>query len=379
MSFMYRYRKPIIMVAIGFGFLLLLAALVFFLNQQTEQERLREQLQAQYEKKIEDLQTLDQAAKTQILVASRSILAGETLQASDVKTVVISVAQVASGSIKEQSVAVGKITKIDLQSNTPIIASMLFEDQPIAKDLRLQEFNVIGLPSNLQIGQFVDLRINFPTGEDYIVLAKKKVGELAGTLIWFEMNEKEILMASSAIIDAYLQGAKLYTLTYVDPGMQEAAIANYPSNPKVLDLMERDPNVLEEAKTALARQLRTILDSNLKAMSDADKMRVISGSVTVQQQIQNERITTQQNNAMRQTTQQQAEQQARQQAGDKNGQTVQQLDPQVDSVPSSGSSSPLPDSDVERPQSDSSTNEQPQGTDKLDDIFGQSSADGPAS
>ncbi|WP_373230625.1 SAF domain-containing protein [Cohnella sp.] len=380
MSFMYRYRKPVVISAIGLGFIMLLATCVFFLHQQAEQEQLREQLQAHYEKKIKELQTMEQAAKTRILVASRILLAGTTLQAGDVRSVEVSIALVASGSIKEQSAAVGKITKIDLQPNTPLVASMLFEDKPIPRDLRFQEFNVIQLPTNLQKSQFVDVRINFPTGEDYIILAKKKVREVAGTIVWVEMNEKEILMASSAIIDAYLQGAKLYALTYVDPGIQEAAIANYPSNQKVLDLMERDPNVLEEAKSALARQLRTVLDNNLKAMSDADKMRVVSGAVTVQQQLQNERITTQQNNAMRQTVQQQAEQQA---VG-KNGQAAPKPNTQTESVPSNTSPSPMPDKQTPVPDAvhdsgESTPDGKPPQTGILDDIFDQPSAKGPAS
>lgn len=380
MSFMYRYRKPVVISAIGLGFILLLATCIFFLHQQAEQKQLREQLQAHYEKKIEELQTMEQAAKTRILVASRSLLAGTTLQAGDVKSVEVSIALVASGSIKKQSAAVGKITKIDLQPNTPLVASMLFEDKPIPRDLRFQEFNVIQLPTNLQKSQFVDVRINFPTGEDYIILAKKKVREVAGTIVWVEMNEKEILMASSAIIDAYLQGAKLYALTYVDPGIQEAAIANYPSNPKVLDLMERDPNVLEEAKAALARQLRTVLDNNLKAMNDADKMRVVSGAVTVQQQLQNERITTQQNNAMRQTVQQQAEQQS---VG-KNGQAAPKPNTQTEPVPSNPSPSPMPDKQTPVPDAvhdsgESTPGGKPPQTGTLDDIFDQSSANGPAS
>lgn|GEM_PF-441340 len=386
MSLMYRYRKAVVLTAIGVGFALLLASFVFFLRQQGEQKRLREQLQTHYEKQIEQLQTMEQAAQTRILVASRTVSSGTALQSGDVRSVEVPNVVAGPGSLKQPDEAIGKIVKIDLEPNTPIVASMLFADKPVPRDLRVQEFNVVGLPTNLQKGQFVDVRIGFPTGEDFIVLGKKKVRELAGATVWLEMNEPEILMASSAIIDAYLNGARLYALPYVDPGMQEAAVANYPSNPKVLDLMERDPNVLEEAKTALARQLRATLDNHLKAMSDADKMRVVSGNVTVQQQLQNERVTTQQNNAMQQSAQQQAVQQAgkidqagRQQAGSQTGGHTSGMTPNPSSSPapisqqdSSGpGAGPLPeasDPDDQLPQ-----------TDKLDDIFGQPSSGGPSS
>jgi hypothetical protein len=204
-----RQQKRVMIASIVGGLALLLLVLAIVLYFQAKQASFEEQLQSDYETKIKEWESREQAAITTVLAASRSIPAGTTLQAEDVKAVEVSASQASSGSLKEPSAAVGKITKIDLHPNTPIVASMLFEDKPIPRDLRVQEFNVIQLPTNLQKGQFVDVRINFPTGEDFIVLSKKKVRELSGTIVWYEMNETEILMASSAIIDAYLQGAKL--------------------------------------------------------------------------------------------------------------------------------------------------------------------------
>ncbi|MFR9707900.1 SAF domain-containing protein [Paenibacillus sp. MB22_1] len=373
MSLLYRYRKPIVIIAIGFSFVLLLVSTIFVLQHQAEQKRLQQQMRAHYEQQIEQLKTNEQQGKTRILVAARPIPAGTTLGNGDIQAVEVVHALVPSDSFKDPQMVVGKIAKIDLQPNTPLIASMLYEEGPIPRDLRMQEFNVIQLPTHLQKDQVVDVRINFPTGEDYIVLSKKKVRDLSGMIVRLEMNEPEILMASSAIIDAYLQGAKLYALPYIEPGLQEAAIANYPANPKVLDLMDRDPNVLEKAKTELARQLRSRLDNNLKAMSDADKLRVVSGSVTVQQQLQNDRIVTQQGNAMQQSAQQQAAVVE---------QTEQDGLPPSDDKPASTSEPKAtePASHLQQGTSESGTpplpksptsNEQPTNSDKLDDVFNQ--------
>lgn len=375
MSLLYRYRKPIVIIAIGFSFVLLLVSTIFVLQHQAEQKRLQQQMRAHYEQQIEQLKTNEQQGKTRILVAARPIPAGTTLGNGDIQAVEVVHALVPSDSFKDPQMVVGKIAKIDLQPNTPLIASMLYEEGPIPRDLRMQEFNVIQLPTHLQKDQVVDVRINFPTGEDYIVLSKKKVRDLSGMIVRLEMNEPEILMASSAIIDAYLQGAKLYALPYIEPGLQEAAIANYPANPKVLDLMDRDPNVLEKAKTELARQLRSRLDNNLKAMSDADKLRVVSGSVTVQQQLQNDRIVTQQGNAMEQSTEQQTaaseqtEQDGLPSSDDKPASTSEPTATEPASHPHQGTSesgaTPLPKSPA--------SNEQPTNSDKLDDVFNQPS------
>ncbi|THF74381.1 SAF domain-containing protein [Cohnella fermenti] len=290
---MYRHRKWIVMIAIGIGFLLLVAALSFYMRQQTAQKReLREQLEEQ----TRAVQTMEHVAKKRVLVLTHALSSGTMIRDTDVAIAEVPEAQAALDSLSEKSAAVGKTVKIDLPQRMTLTASMLADGQPLASDVREQEFNVIQLPTNLKKGQYVDVRIGFPTGEDFIVLSKKRVRDLSGTIVWYDMNESEILLVSSAIIDAYLQGARLYALPYIEPGMQQAAVANYPANTKVLDLMERDPNLLETAKTELARQLRATLNDNLKAMSKADKQQVISGNTTVQQQLQNERVMTEQNN-----------------------------------------------------------------------------------
>ncbi|CAM3661147.1 MULTISPECIES: SAF domain-containing protein [Paenibacillus] len=302
MSWTYRHRKTLIIAAIAVSVCLLAAAAIYSLIKQSEQEQKQQQMKEHYERQIEELKTIEEQSRRSVWTVARTVPAGGTVKAEDLKSVPMPANLVPQGMITDQNAVIGKSAKIELQPGTPLMPSMLYESAPIPKDLRVQEFHVIQLPSNLQKGQYIDVRINFPTGEDFVLLAKKKARELSGNVIWLEMNEMDILRTSSAIIDAYLQGARLYALPYIEPGLQESAVVNYPANPKVLDLMEHDPNLLEKATTELARQLRTTLDDNLKAMSESDKLRVTSGSVTVQQQLQNERIVTQQGNAMHEAT-----------------------------------------------------------------------------
>lgn len=302
MSWTYRHRKALMLIALAISVGLLAAAVIYSLIKQSEQLQHQQQLKEHYERQIEELQTIEEQSRRNVWVVARTIPAGDIITAEDLSSITMSEHLVPSGMITERDAAIGKSAKIELQPGTPLMSSMLHEGAPIPKDLRLQEFHVIQFPSNLKKGQFIDVRINFPTGEDFVLLAKKKARELSGNVIWLEMSELDILQTSSAMIDAYLQGARLYALPYIEPGLQETAIVNYPANPMVLDLMEHDPNLLEKATTELARQLRTTLDGNLEAMSESDKLRVVSGSVTVQQQLHNERIVTQQGNAMHEPT-----------------------------------------------------------------------------
>ena len=63
---------------------------------------------------------------------------------------------------------VGRMTKTNVSKNTQVLDSVLYvknEDTP-DKDLRLQEFNFLQIPSDVVEGDFVDVRIQFPTGEE---------------------------------------------------------------------------------------------------------------------------------------------------------------------------------------------------------------------
>lgn len=174
---------------------------------------------------------------------------------------------------------IGKVLIIDVKANVPILEAMVREEM-IQNDLREEELNMLLLPSNLAKNQFVDVRIGFPNGEDYIVLSKKKIQDvmLQNNTIWLWINEKEILMLSSAIVDAYLhKGSKLYTVTYIEPTTQDQAILNYPVNNDVLKVIQNNPNILDEAKQSLSEEARNLLNERLKKISDTEISNVESG------------------------------------------------------------------------------------------------------
>lgn len=372
MSWTYRHRKALVMGAIAVSLTLLLAAALYMLMQHTDQQQKQQQMKEDYERQIQLLKSEEQQNSRNVWITAKTIPAGVALKADDLKAVPVPVSLVPPGIITDRESIIGKNAKIELAPGTPLLSSLLYEGQPIPKDLRMQEFQVIQLPSNLKPNQYIDVRIGFPTGEDFVLLSKKKVQELSGTVVWLELNEMDILQTSSAIIDAYLQGARLYALPYIEPGLQDAAVVNYPANQKVLDLMAADPNLLEKAKTELARALRQTLDGNLKAVSESDKLRVTSGSVTVQQQLQNERTTTKQGNAMS-GTQPVSTSQSGESAASTNGPQPETNDSGITSSPSAISQQPASPTNSPSPPSGTPpvTEAPPASGDQWENIFNQ--------
>ena len=149
--------------------------------------------------------------------------------------------------------------KIELTMGTVLTTDMInIDGQADTPDKRLQEYNMLILPSRLEQGETIDIRLRLPTGEDYIVLSKKYVEETDSSTVWLKVGEDEILTMSNAIVEAYvMEGSLLYATTYVDAGMQGAAVPTYIANSTVVELMNDDPNITAVAKAALAARYTT--------------------------------------------------------------------------------------------------------------------------
>lgn len=158
-----------------------------------------------------------------------------------------------------------KVVIIDIPLNMPIQKNMISDY--IKDDLREEEFNVFYLNTNLKANDYVDIRILFPNGENYIVLSKKELKSISlenkDCFLWLDANE--IHNISSAIVDAYLHdGAKLYTTKYIEPNIQEPSIVTYTPNSEVIDLIKLDPNVINKAKESLSKEIREGLEDRLE-------------------------------------------------------------------------------------------------------------------
>jgi hypothetical protein len=141
----------------------------------------------------------------------------------------------------------GRIIKVNASKNTPILDSILYaKDEGPDMYERIEEFNFLSIPSDLVENDYVDIRIQFPTGEDYSVLAGKKIEKYAGnTTVFMKLNEEEIMKMGSAIIEAYMQkGVRLYAIKYTDPATQLY-------KEEIVDYVEKYQNGIDAAVKAL--------------------------------------------------------------------------------------------------------------------------------
>lgn len=287
MSKIRQRTKHLIYAGLAGAFAVGLFSTILIVYNNIQYEKKKIEIRDAYEKQIEQLNEIqreEQAKKKRVFLLNKDIKAGTKIKPDDIRQVDILADKVPEDSLTNPDTVINKTIKIDATKNTALTPAILYDEGVTPNDLRYQEFNVIKLPSDLSTNQYVDVRINFPTGQDYIVLSKKKVRKLVGatSTVWYEVDEKEILSMSSAIVDAFVNGAKLYAITYTDPEFQNMAHTTYPVNEKVRELIKNDPNIVELAKVELNKSLRIQLDKDLASLNEVDKMKYTTGSASYQ-------------------------------------------------------------------------------------------------
>ena len=151
------------------------------------------------------------------------------------------------------------IAKVNMNKNSIITIDMISKSsEKTTDDLRKVEYNMLVLPTQLATGEYVDIRLSLPSGQDYIVVSKKQVEipQISGVdmddTIWLKLTEDEIITMNNAIVEAYrIQGSTLKVVTYTEAGIQNAATPTYVPTGEVMQLINDDPNIVQKAKNEL--------------------------------------------------------------------------------------------------------------------------------
>ena len=219
---------------------------------------------------------VDSQSKT-VFMLSRDIKSGESITAADVKSVKVVTDMTTDNIATSSDMSDATIARIDLPKGAILSTSMITTtDEKVTNDLRVQEYNMIVLPTDLAKNDYVDIRILFPNSQDYIVVSKKRILQSSSNTIFIKMTEEEILTMSNAIVEAYqTDGSMLYATKYEDPGSQKAATPTFPVSRETLGVINANPNIVNEAKQALwarynqeAQDRRTEINNVLSANAD---------------------------------------------------------------------------------------------------------------
>lgn len=150
----------------------------------------------------------------------------------------------------------------DTAEGSRLMEGSVYEGEPITDDMRFHKYTFINLTDRMKKGDYIDIRISFPNGADFVLLSKKQIQDITWSeegagenAVWLHVSEEEILRLSSAAVEAFLNdGCRIYAVMYIEKN-QKAAIMNYKVNDVVAQLIEDDPNIVERAENVLEWQL----------------------------------------------------------------------------------------------------------------------------
>lgn len=165
--------------------------------------------------------------------------------------------------------------KLDLSKNTVLTTDMV-EKSNESGTFRMGEYTMISLPSKLNAGDYIDIRIAYPTSADFVVLSKVKVQDANTNTIWLKLAESQMLLLNEAIIESYIvDGTKLYASQYVDAAQVELN-ATYVPNSTVASLIQAnsftdyDKSLIDDANRDVM-DIRKYIESVLSKYTEDEK------------------------------------------------------------------------------------------------------------
>lgn len=198
-----------------------------------------------------------------------------------------------TGKLVDVAFTSGYKSKVALKEGTILTKSMLMstEDEDIENSLRYMEYNMITMPTTLEEGDYIDIRLRLPNSQDLIVISKKSIVSIYNQTVGFNLTEDEILLLNSAIVESYkMTSSELYLAKYVEPGMQEKSVYTYSPSEEVVNLIQSNPNIVATARESIANKyvnsgnIRNPINSALSQYAENAKINVETG---MQQQITN--------------------------------------------------------------------------------------------
>lgn len=210
---------------------------------------------------------------TTVYVMRAEVQAGKEIVETDLEPVTVPVSM-ASNAITDLNTVKGKYYKTSLTPGSLLLADLVMEDK-LDPSMRLYDIVTDENPLGLRPGDYVDIRISMPLGEDFIAMSHKRVHEINNGILKLAVNEQDIHIYNSMLVDKILYpGTRIYAVEYIEPGSQQPASKYYPISKNVLAIAEKDPNLLSAIEQDMIAR-RTQLETSLQSMINPEITRTI--------------------------------------------------------------------------------------------------------
>lgn len=248
----------------------------------------------EYQQQVSELQTsLDSVGPvTEAYTVISNTVPGEQITEEMLDIISIPATMINDSFVMDTTNIVGKYSKVTIMPGTPITSDLLMDEDINDKSAlyhTVREYDVVVnlWPIGLKIGDYVDMRIIMPYGEEYIVLSHMRVNGMSDNTVKFLMTEAQINLYQSALVDYYLnsaQGVAIYFTKYIEPGVQNPALVTYKVSDEIMQAMKKNGNLYATAWASVYdATTRNEIDADLvetdreSEVDDDSKTSTISG------------------------------------------------------------------------------------------------------
>lgn len=166
----------------------------------------------------------------------------------------------------------GRVFKIAVNPGTPITTNMTMTE-PIEDDMRDRDIVLDRYTVGLKEGDYIDIRMTMPYGDDYLVLNHKRVYSVGESTLKLYLTEFEWAQYQGAMVDYYLNkeyGATIYADKYIEPGVQQPAVKYYAVPTNIAALIQKNPNIIDKAEANDLNSWRAAIEELLIIFRDED-------------------------------------------------------------------------------------------------------------
>lgn len=197
-----------------------------------------------------------------------TVYSGRPVDTSTLKVVSVPASTLGESSITDLSDLQGKSYRVDVKPGTILSKDMLMdEDEEVMKFPR--EIDFLSVPVTLKVGDYIDIRILIPNGEEYVIFNRKRVERLYNTTITIFVTEEENVILNAAIADhaQYNQFTLIYMLKYLEPGNSNSD-AFFPVQHDVANFVRFNKNITDPTR-CINESLRDHIDEVLLLYSSS--------------------------------------------------------------------------------------------------------------
>lgn len=206
---------------------------------------------------------------------SAKVYSGKEIKETDLIPVSVPASTCNASSITDISQLVGKFYKVDIQPGTILSADMLMEEKNETNKIYSRELTFDSLPVSTVVGDYIDIRIILPNGEEYVVLSHEQIQRLYNTTITIHISEEENAILNSVFADlgSYNGYVLAYMTKYLEPGKDTDTVAFYPVQNDMENFVLFNPNIVDPTR-CINKTLRAHIDEVLLLYTNSNNQTV---------------------------------------------------------------------------------------------------------